>query len=346
MSKISDLWHRIETGVIVTFITVLIWLFAEGESVRTDSVTVTLQFTPPVGQTVSISPRQEQIRFTYRSATRQQQRFQERLREPLQIVVEPDPERPLRSISLRDRLRTHPAVEGQGIELVTVDPEAMLVRAQKLTRVNLPVLVVPGTLRLSGTAVVNPPQVEVLVPEADAAAVAHARVEVQLDQITADLVPGQSHTLTLPVTIPNSLPSAVAANPEQVEVTFTPASRAQALTLPHVRIMIQAPPRLLARYEVRLRDDMLVLPEPIEIVGPAEKIDVLRAAPDAVVAVLRFTAEELASGIQSKPVEMNLPDGVAARTVPPRVNFDIIDRQSTAAAPAASPPTVAPSPAP
>lgn len=341
MMKFSDLWHRIETGVIVTFITVLIWLFAEGESVRTDSVAVTLRFVAPVGQTVAVSPRQEQIRLTYRSSTRQQQRFQERLREPLDIIVEPDPERPLRSISLRDRLRSHPIVDGQGIELVTVDPEALLVRAQKLTQVSMAVAVVPGSIRLSGSAVVSPAQVEVLVPEADAEAAGRARVEVQLDQMAADLTPGQSHTLMLPVTLPPTLPPEASASPAQVEVTFTPASRAQALTLPHVRIMIQAPPRLLGRYEVRLRDDMLVLPEPIEIVGPSEKVEVLRAAPDAVVAVLRFTAEELASGIQSKTVELNLPEGVSARTVPPRVNFDIIDRQS-AAPPASAPAAPAP----
>jgi hypothetical protein len=333
MMKLSDLWHRIETGAIVTFITLLIWLFAEGESVRTDSVAVTLQFTPPVGQSVAISPRQEQIRLTYRASTRQQQQFQQRLREPLEIPVEPDPDRPLRSISLRDRLRSHPAIDGQGIELITVDPEALLVRAQKLTRVTVPVAVVPGTLRLSGSAMVNPSHVELLVPDADAAAAAYARVEVQLDQIATALPPGQSHTLTLPVTLPQSLPPEADATPAQVEVTFTTAGRTEALTLPHVRIMIQAPPRLLGRYEVRLRDDMLVLPEPIEVVGPVERIETLRATPDIVVAVLRFTAEELASAIQSKTVELNLPEGVTARTAPPRVSFAIIDRQSAAAEP-------------
>lgn len=327
--KLSDLWHRIETGVIVTFIACLIWLYAEAESIRTDSAAATLRFVPAAGQTLAISPRQEQIRIYYRSSTRQQQRFQQRLGEPLDIPLEPDPDSPTQMIALRDRLMNHAAIRGQGVEVLRVDPEALFIRVQKLASIELPVAVVPGNVPLSGSAVVSPATVEVRLPDRAAATLANSRVEVRLDEISDELEPGQSRTVTLPVVLPSVFPREATATPSQVEVTFTPARRSQTFTLPHVRIMVQAPPRLLGRYEVRLNDDLLVLPEPIEVIGPAEKIEALRNSADAVVAVLRFTAEELAAAITSKPVEVLLPDGVTARTVPPRLNFQIIDHQAT-----------------
>lgn len=326
--KLSDLWHRIETGVIVTFIACLIWLYAEGESIRTDSAAATLRFVPAAGQTLAISPRQEQVRVFYRSSTRQQQRFQQRLGEPLDIPLEPDPDSPTQMIALRDRLISHPAISGQGVEILRVDPEALFIRVQKLAAIELPVAVVAGNIPLSGSAVVSPATVQVRVPDRAAPGLANSRVEVRLDEITDELEPGQSRTVTLPIVLPAQFPREATATPNQVEVTFTPARRSQTLTLPHVRIMVQAPPRLLGRYEVRLNDDLLVLPEPVEVIGPAEKIESLRNSADAVVAVLRFTAEELAAGIASKPVELLLPEGVTARTVPPRLNFQIIDHQA------------------
>lgn len=327
MISFRDLWHRIETGVIVTFITALIWLYAEGESVRSDSAAATLRFVPAAGQTLAISPRQEQVRVTYRSSTRLQQQFQRMLSQPIEIPLEPTADDQEQNIALRDRLVNHPAISGKGIEIISVDPEALFVRVQKLTSVELPVVVVPGDVRLSGTAVVSPATVELRLPDRAAAIVANSHVEVRLNDINDDLEPGQSQTVSLPVVLPPMFPREATATPSQVEVTFTPARRSQTLTLPYVRIMVQAPPRLLGRYEIRLRDDLLVLPEPVEVVGAPEKIDTLRAGPDNVVAVLRFTAEELAGGITSKPAELLLPDGVTARSVPPRLSFQIIDHQ-------------------
>jgi len=49
---LGKLWHRLETIIVVTVITVLIWLYAEGENVQRYTRSVMVQFVPPPGQTL------------------------------------------------------------------------------------------------------------------------------------------------------------------------------------------------------------------------------------------------------------------------------------------------------
>ncbi|MCC7204483.1 MAG: hypothetical protein IT441_05340 [Phycisphaeraceae bacterium] len=330
MNVLTTLWRKIETFFIVTFVTCLVWVYAEGESARTGRVTATLQFVSSAGQTLAIEPAERVVELQYRCSTSEEQRLRELVRRPLGIEIRSDQQaESVKSVSLRDRILTDTAIGQMGVQIVSVDPEAVELRVRELEKVSLPIVASPGKLRLAGPATVEPGQGTVLAPKSLAPLLEGARLTVRLDQTNQPIEPGKEYKFKLPIEPPDVLTgSGVMIEPARAEATFSVVSSSQTYTLEHVRIMMVVPPRLFTRYDVVLKDDLLVLSEPVEVVGPSDKIEQLRAGPDRVVALLRLSAEDLAKGITSSQVELTLPEGVTTRLPAPRLNFEIVPRKA------------------
>ncbi|MCC7146065.1 MAG: hypothetical protein IT443_06430 [Phycisphaeraceae bacterium] len=333
-SWLGTVWEKAENLIIVTVVTALIWLYAEGESVRSGTATLTLRFVPPAGQTLAIDPAERRVELEYRCSTSEEQKLKELVRNPVPIVVRPDPTAAVRSVSLRERVASDSPIAALGLEVVAVQPEAIELRVRELERVELPIVVVTGQKRLTGPPVVEPAKAAVQLPRDLSRQSEGTQLRVMLDDVTETLEPGREYKIALPIRPPPQLGSEVKVDPARAEVTFSVSSRTRTLSLSSVRVMIMGPPREMARYEVILRDDLLFLPDAIEITGPNDKIEQIAGKPDQIVAVLRLTAEELTQRISNKQVEIPLPEGVTTRLPPPRVNFTIEPRAGGGMSPA------------
>jgi len=342
--RLASAWARVESVVIVTVVTVLIWLYAERESVRRGELTAQVRLIAPVGQNLAINPDRFNVTIAYRCSTSQEQRLKNAVAEPLNLEVEADPTDSFRFISLRERIIRNPSIAGLGIEIDNVTPEGQQVSIVRLTTVRMPIRVNAEEYELEGPPTLEPDEAEVQLPLVAAAAAADQHLEVRLRDADGVITPGQTYRKRLPIVAPPQLPPPSKIVPQAADVSFTIATQTQQLTLKSVRILIAAPWKLLAEYSVELPNDLLVLPEPVEVTGQSDKIQKLAEAPDQVVAVLRLTGEDFARGITSKPVEIVLPEGVTTARPAPKLDFKIVPRQAQTSTPAPSlaPPSLVP----
>jgi hypothetical protein len=347
--RLTSAWERVESVVIVTAVTVLIWLYAERESIRRGELTAQVRLTAPVGQNLAINPDRFNVTIAYRCSTSQEQRLKNAVAVPLSLEVEADPADSFRFISLRERIiRTSP-IAALGIEIDNVTPEGQQVSIVRLTTVRLPIKVIADDYELEGPPTIEPDEAEVQLPLSAAASAADQHLEVRLSDVDQSLKPGQTYRQRLPIVAPPQLPPPSKITPQAAEVSFTIATQTEQLTLKSVLIVLQAPPQLTTEYSVELPNDQRVLPEPVELTGQSDKIQKLAENPNQIVAVLRLTSDDFARGITSKQVEIdNLPEGVTTIRPAPRLEFKIVPRQNPNATPAPSlgPAPLTPTPAP
>lgn len=327
---LSNLWHKLETFFVVTVITLLIWLYAEGENVQRYTRSVTVRFVPPLGQSLAIQPSGPQpLRLTYSSSTSQDQRFRAVAARPidLEIDLEAGVDRAEQSVSVRERLMSEPRIVSFGLQIESIEPDQPItVTAERLTAVTLPIAIAPGAVQLEPGYAIDPSEARIQLPVHWAMASKDLQLQVELDQIAESLEPGQPYSKRLRISPPPGLEQYARVEPDRTLVTFTVKSQTQAVTLEGVKILLMLPPLLARQYDVALANEQLVL-DPIEIVGPSNKIAAIKADPQQVVAVLRLTADELATAITAKQVQLSLPEGVRTVEPPPRLEIVVTVRQ-------------------
>lgn len=329
------LYRVVETVVAVSLITALIWLYAEGENVKPYTLPMTVRFAAPQGRSIAVEPEAAQsLRVTFRCAAAQLEEMRSLASGVITLAVGDEagqPDGPAdeyeRVVTLRDALARQTAIGRMGVQLVEVEPQGIRVRLRRLERLTLPIDLITGDARLAGPAVIEPAEADVLAPARVVPAIKGLRPWVRLDQALTLLEPNREHRLTQRLLLPEALDRPeITVTPQRVQVTLTLRNRTDTLRLDGVRLLLLAPPAELVRYVVRLDNDQRVLADPVEIAGPADRIDRLRADPAQVVAVVRLTAEELASAVTSKQPTLTLPDGVTATTALPRINLSITAR--------------------
>lgn len=348
LGRMAAVWNRIETVVIVSIVTVLIWLYAERESIRRGEIGAQIRLVAPAGQSLAIEPNRFSVTIAYRCSTNQEQRLKNLLAQPLVLEVEADPADSFRFISLRDRITKESPLARLGIEIDNVTPEGLQISIVRLTTVRMPIQVDAGDYQLAGPPTLDPQEAEVLLPLSAVPAASEQHLIVRLADVDRALQPGQSYRHRLPVVAPAQLPSPTTITPQTVEVSFAIASEKKQLTLKSVLIVLQTPPQLAAEYSVELPNDLRVLPEPVEVTGQSDKIDKLAQSPDQVKAILQLSGDDFARGITSKVVELTLPEGVTTTRPPPKLDFVIVPRrkENPSVAPSLTPAPLTPPPAP
>ncbi len=325
------MWDKIETYIVVTVIAALIWLYAEGETVKTYEVPVQVQFVSPPGQDLLIEPSAVvPVRMTIRSSASQYTLLKRMLDEegPIRIPVE-DTQGVERMETLRDRLLSGP-IGDLSLTIETTDPASIGLRTEQRVEVTLPIEVVTGDLRLTGAPSFEPSQAVVSAPASLADKVRGMKLRADLSAAgdAGSWEPNVPQEVLVPLTLPEPVANAEVV-PNRARVRFTIDRRTTTLTLPRVPLYVSAPPSLLERFDIVVPEESRFVRN-VVLKGPADAIARIESGDQQVAAVLVFTSsDELRSPSDRKLPELRLPSNVTVDSPLERVEYQVVRRLAT-----------------
>ncbi len=338
-----SVWQKIQTYILVSIVSVLIWLYSESENVKQQKpLQFTLEFVAPPGQPLLIGPanrrqakvgppNQYQALITVRCATSQYAQLQQLQAAPIPITVTEQPDSRTQAVFLRDQLNDSP-IGKLGVSLVDVQPTQIELSVERVVEVRMAVstdTVVPPGVQLATVPTIEPTEATVSLPAGVVQTLGEAKLEARLDRSSVGhLSENTPHELTVPLTLPPVLREQISfmtpvIRPGNATVTITIRKRTGTLSLTGVPILLTAPWAEMKRFSVALEESQRVLSQDVEISGPSDVIDQLRKGQLNVWAELRLTVDDLESGITSKQLRINVPSGVQVESTAPLVNFTI-----------------------
>ncbi|MCC6679426.1 MAG: hypothetical protein IT445_00840 [Phycisphaeraceae bacterium] len=322
--------QKIETFIIVTVISVLVWLYADAQNVDDYTQQIRIKLVAPANQNLIIEPNViSNLTITYRASNSQQRQFDYRYREhPLQIEVSLPPAdsprtRPLDLFALvRDS-----AIKDLGLNLQLVSPPEQTVHIEQLVDVALPV--VPywdDDLELANVQIPELEKATVSLPQSMAGLVKNAAVIAPLSaaQMTA-VKEGIPETRTVQLTLAQSVldkaddfqKSNFSINPKSANVTFTLQSKNESYTIRRISIDYRVSPVLLRQFDLQIPTEALFLTD-VVVNGPSKEIEKIIKGDFKVGAYIRPTSESLQNPSNDNQVsfipQLDLPPGVVTVT--------------------------------
>jgi hypothetical protein len=306
------MFDRIKTILLVSIITLLVWVFAEAESLQRRDVRVELLF-------VSDAPSERFVEIAdegYRgvvsvslsgSATVISESEELTRGGALRIVVGTPavPASPGENlIAVREALRTLPQFGAAGLTIDRVEPATLRVRVTPLDVRDARIKVDVGEAELDGVPEARPVNAKVYLPKDQAPS---GPIEVSATLRPEDLnrlVSGRRETvpqvrLELPAAL-RRLPGA-RIEPANASVTLAVRSRQATTELSGVPVQVRLAAGELSRWEISIPEQDRFLPK-VKVSGPADMIEQVRRGEIKVVAAVSLSFEELERGITQKEV--------------------------------------------
>jgi len=320
-------WTRLETYLLVTVITGLIWLYAEGENVKQyEDQPMKVQFVAAPGERLLIEPADPvPISVTFSAATSRYQRVTAMAQQPVRVELSHRPDDPTQVLSTRELLIQNTALPDLGVSIIRVRPESITASVERIVTVELPVTIVTRDVELAEPPAVEPRRIAVDMPQSLSKATEVIDLRVDLADVNlAAIEPGTARTFNLPIRTPPTLREApgVSLGQSTVRVTLTIRKQADTITVPTVPILMLAPPSSLRNVSIALTDQQKVLRD-VQLTGPSDQIERIRTGEYPVWAWYRLTAEDIGQRITSAPLQLRLPQGVAVESDLPPANFTI-----------------------
>lgn len=342
--------ERIRTILLVGFVTLLIWVYAEAESLTQVQEEVQVRFVTNAPDVV-VRPVSEDwrgvVRVRMEGAAAALARAPRVIELPLGAPGVPDDEGE-HTVDLRAALRASEAIGRASVTLLDVDPPATTVRVRELSTMDdVEVRVDLGGIELAGPPAISPRTAAVTAGRAaldqlrSLGAGAHVVARISPDELEG-LPEGQPVRFSTRLTLPAGVDASGARLvPAEAEVTITLRSRTETARVESVPVNLLMLPGDSARYEVSLEvDDVFV--RDVTVTGPAITVERIRSGELQVVAVLRFSSDELEQGISSKAVTfaaisgvllVDLPDGLLIDAPQRVVRFRVTPVTPASAAP-------------
>lgn len=309
-------WTIIKTYALVTVVSLLIWVWAEAESLSTVPVSPRVELArTDVVPTVLDAGWNGTVRMRVRGSSAAVSQAQSRLSTVLSLVpgIGGIPATPgEHNVDLRDALRDHPALARLGVNFVDVEPAIIRVRLDQLASRSVEVRAVLPGLDVQGAATAAPPKVTLRLLERDVAnlpPVLAATATPDAD-VLARLAGEGPHTVPGRVSVPG-LPAwlgPVTIDPPEVLVTFTLRSKIDAWSVPQAPIWVVLPPGEAASWSVTPAQAFV---ENVSITGPRELIEQVRAVEGGVRAYVVLSSDDLQKRVTSAPITFSLaPTGL------------------------------------
>lgn len=348
-----------KTAALTTLMAVLIWVWAEGESVSRVSITCRVELqADPAGDLVYRSDDPEwrgNVTFQVEGSAPGIAAARELRGQTLRLTaglagmpVEPGPNRVAR---LREAIAAIPELSRLGVVVVSCEPSEVPVRVMRMVTRDLPVRVELGrTLLLDGEPAPSPAAVSfrmpdsVLVPDG-AQAVAFVSAE-ELDRVRGDGAAATgARTAVATIRTPSWLagiePLVVA--PETVTVTFRVRKEVDTFRVAAVPVWFGLPPTEdAAQWAVEVLDKFV---NDVTLTGPADQVARIRSGEITLKALVELASDDLqravrtdrpasdpagpgddpaATGVISRPVTfLGLPPGVTAAAANPVVRVRV-----------------------
>ena len=276
------MWQELRTYLIAGAVAMLIWLYAEANTLQTDMKSVRIQFVGPP-DTLFIENANVTVDLTYRCARGQVEAVR-RLEQPFRLNIgeDLDSEQFERIIFLDGALLAYEPLANLGVTIKQVSLETFTIRVHRLKTITLPIGVAQQERFKS--IQFEPDQAQVTVTAHMAALAEEEGMGLEADlsdeflsQFEPDVAQNQSVTFTLPDALRDVQPANFTPSIEpgittaqfaikDVNSTYTPLD---------VPVKILLPADMIGKYEVVLSDEDKSQHE-IVLSGPREQIDKIR----------------------------------------------------------------------
>lgn len=340
--------ERIKMITIVSIITAVVWLFAEGESLTTRTETIRVQFV--VGESNRGLLRLRVVDAFQGGVTLELTGSQigiEAARRALGASVELTPadlDFPLADgvyqVDLASVLAESEQLAGSGVKITSTTPARVTVEYTRLETIEIPVRPIVEGVDLAEEPTVEPARATVRIPTAlpDAARQAiqvRALVpEAQLQGVAEGIQLTRSVGLTLD-DASRQLRDVELVTTARATVQFTVESTAAEQDLASVPVWLVVPPSLSEQWSVELASNQTVLRARIR--GPRDAVERIASSETPLIAVVSLDANEMLSRVGTKEVSWfvlresqlrPLPRGVEVISAEPSaVNLTITERQ-------------------
>jgi hypothetical protein len=308
-------FRRIQSYGLITLITLLIWLYAEGTNVDEFELNLVAQLPARVGQdrVVDFADGTERLplKVRFRGNAARLSDLETRLDRMPRILLplETDdlPDAGQGAILLEPLLeeaKIGPVPNGRtfsslGVSVVGVEPREVPITADRIVEETVDVKFNPEGVQLGPSVTITPPEVPVTMT----ASLARLRqnspdafyVEARIpEQTLRTLEEGVGHTISARLERSPVLQAPHVEVPVQsVDVTFTIARQKDVVTLPVVPVWLYGPPSELGRYEVEMAEGEGLLRD-VTIEAPRDLVDrIRRGGTVRVVARFELASEDL-----------------------------------------------------
>jgi hypothetical protein len=326
--KKGALLELLETVLVVTVITVLIWLYAEGETIRTETRTISVRFVAPTtGLAITVVGQEPGTTTTSVEATLQASRGDwDRItewarNETVEIEVSaPESADEEQTLNLLDALNSSPLADVRAF-VKEVSPRSVAVRVQTLETIEMGLRVDPGELELSAEeptfSINNTPidTIQVELPTEDARLVRDLNLKLvaRLDELD-DVTLAENTQNKIPVNL--SLPPELQDKPyiklarNSVDVTFIVDKLTEQIELPRVQVRLSISDDITGQYRIRIDPDTNRFIK-VTLKGPEEAISRIKEEPDLVRASIILKLSDLQEDApHAAPLYIDVPEGV------------------------------------
>lgn len=328
---------KLKTYGLVTGLALLIWAFAEVQSLRTQDISANVSVETPAPDLFVGLPEEwtGAVSLRVEGGTGSVDDIEEALRVPVRIGVPAEPGR--HTVNLANALRESPAIAQAGVTIAETDPETLDVEIVRMTTRDVPVSVVLEGVETDGQPTPEPAQIRVHLP-AESELSDSARFVVRIgDELASGLTPGRSERLVgLGLEAPETLTGlpGVRYEPERVDVQLRLRSRTASIVLPSVPVHVQIAAVGAEDWIVRpeSQDDQFL--RDVTVTGPSAEIARIERGELRITAraVLSFTELERAvlsgGNLGVEAVFSELPTSLAFSGDSMRVNLVIERRPS------------------
>ncbi len=316
------LHEKVETWIVVTIITVLVWLYAEATVLKQETgKSVQLILDEPTNR-YAITPSAATVRVSYRGSSGQIQQFNEMTALPLVHEIDPTgvTETVTRTLVLSEAL-VRAGLGEVGITELVVEPDTLTVTLEPLVSIELPVVVQTTNLELNGEPAAEPATISVTAPLDTVEALRGQSVIAPL--VGADTGEGtglERVAPSVPLIFPDDLDLNspwVTAEVRAVRVNYTLANNIDTVVVGRVPLYINLPVDVQLRYTVRPQDQSNFLRD-VELQGPADVIARLRANDPGLVVRAELSITDL-SKIEQTSLERPIiiaPPGITPVQLP------------------------------
>jgi hypothetical protein len=330
--KQSTLLEVLETVLVVTVITALIWLYAEGETVGTQTRTVNVRFvTPTADLAVSVVDEDGTTAVIPVSATIQASRgdlpeIAEWIRNNETIDIEvrtPSTDSEDQPIDVREALNQS-ALADVNAFVKEVSPANVSVRVQKLQDVPMAIRIEPGDLELSDKAdeapIADPDVVVVTMPADLAELVRDQKLELiarlDQDELDEDTAQNASVDLDLPLELQNG--PFVSLAQKSVRVKFIVRKINAETTLPRVQVRLLVSDDITGN-QIRIDESQRFIK--VTLRGPSNAIARIEADPSLVGGFILIKLADLTNvDNHAAPLDFIVPKGVEVVSTEPALD--------------------------
>lgn len=330
---------RIRTSLILLLLAIVVWLFAESESLGEVEQNARIEFNTAQDDRDQLLVRAVDFDGRITVSLKGAQSSIQRARAALEGVLRLEPGMPgvpdsggRHTIDLLDILSRLPALRATGITIDLVQPRRVTIEIEELVVRSFPIEAVIPEVEILGDITIVPDRAEVRLPRSLADTLTEATGVLARVPSPRPLPPG-THTLqNIPLLLPAEMEDVrgVSLLTRRATLEFTIRSTLTTETFDSIPVQVLLPPIETGDWRIVLdEEDQFVR---AEFSGPSEIIEQLRNGETRLVAVFSLTDVELSAAITSKQLRIMvltdatpapLPEGLTITSPPQSARFTI-----------------------